>query len=122
MENRNEDRDLEKARKDAAKMPAAGGVHFSAPFIKRPVATTLLSIAIILAGIGGLQDASGGEPAAGGVPDHLDWCESSGRGSGDGRLGHRHSAGTAVCEDRRHQRDDLATPGWATARSCCSST
>ncbi|WP_130423324.1 efflux RND transporter permease subunit [Edaphobacter modestus] len=32
-------------------MPAAGGVHFSAPFIKRPVATTLLSIAIILAGI-----------------------------------------------------------------------
>ena len=28
----------------------AGGVHFSAPFIKRPVATFLLSIAIILAG------------------------------------------------------------------------
>ena len=27
-----------------------GGVHFSAPFIKRPVATFLLSIAIILAG------------------------------------------------------------------------
>ena len=28
----------------------AGGVHFSAPFIKRPVATFLLSIAILLAG------------------------------------------------------------------------
>src|SRR5258705_3247689 len=42
--------DLIEARKEAAKMPAAAGVHFSAPFIKRPVATTLLSIAIILAG------------------------------------------------------------------------
>ncbi|HEY8996694.1 MAG TPA: efflux RND transporter permease subunit [Edaphobacter sp.] len=31
-------------------MPRAAGFHFSAPFIKRPVATTLLSIAIILAG------------------------------------------------------------------------
>jgi hydrophobe/amphiphile efflux-1 (HAE1) family protein len=30
--------------------PAGGGVHFSAPFINRPVATFLLSIAIILAG------------------------------------------------------------------------
>jgi multidrug efflux pump len=42
---------MEKARKDAAKMPRVAGVHFSAPFIKRPVATTLLSVAIILAGI-----------------------------------------------------------------------
>src|SRR5947209_18554445 len=30
--------------------PAGGGVHFSAPFIKRPVATSLISLAIILAG------------------------------------------------------------------------
>jgi multidrug efflux pump len=51
MDNRYEDRDLKKALKEAAKMPKAAGVHFSAPFIKRPVATTLLSIAIILAGI-----------------------------------------------------------------------
>jgi multidrug efflux pump len=51
MEKRIEDRELEKARRDAAKMPKTTGVHFSAPFIKRPIATTLLSIAIILAGI-----------------------------------------------------------------------
>jgi multidrug efflux pump len=51
MEKRLEDREMEKARRDAAKMPKAAGVHFSAPFIKRPIATTLLSIAIILAGI-----------------------------------------------------------------------
>ncbi len=65
MDNRYEDRDLKKALKEAAKMPKAAGVHFSAPFIKRPVATTLLSIAIILAGIVAYDDASGGEPAAG---------------------------------------------------------
>src|ERR1700748_2299477 len=46
-----ENHDLTEARKDAEKMPKAAGVHFSAPFIKRPVATTLMSVAIILAGI-----------------------------------------------------------------------
>jgi len=34
----------------AAKKPVSGGFHLSAPFIKRPVATFLLSAAIILAG------------------------------------------------------------------------
>jgi multidrug efflux pump len=41
---------MKQALEDAEKMPRAAGFHFSAPFIKRPVATTLLSIAIILAG------------------------------------------------------------------------
>jgi len=45
-----ENQDLAKARKEAEKMPRIAGLNFSAPFIKRPVATTLLSIAIILAG------------------------------------------------------------------------
>src|SRR5579871_3361154 len=44
-----ENHDLAAAMKTAEKR-SAEGVHFSAPFIKRPVATTLLSIAIILAG------------------------------------------------------------------------
>ncbi len=44
-----ENHDLAEAMKTAEKR-SAEGVHFSAPFIKRPVATTLLSIAIILAG------------------------------------------------------------------------
>ena len=51
MENLTPDRDLNRAREEAAKMPRAAGVHFSAPFIKRPVATMLLSIAMILAGV-----------------------------------------------------------------------
>src|ERR1700727_2374708 len=49
MANREENHDLAEAMKTAEKR-AGGGVHFSAPFIKRPVATTLLSIAIIIAG------------------------------------------------------------------------
>jgi hydrophobe/amphiphile efflux-1 (HAE1) family protein len=44
-----ENRDLAEAQRSAEKLPV-GGVHFSAPFIKRPVATMLLSLAIILAG------------------------------------------------------------------------
>jgi hydrophobe/amphiphile efflux-1 (HAE1) family protein len=46
-----ENRDLAEAQRSAEKLPTAGSVHFSAPFIKRPVATMLLSIAIILAGV-----------------------------------------------------------------------
>src|SRR5215469_3258981 len=34
-----ENHDLAKARKEAEKMPKVAGVHFSAPFIKRPVAS-----------------------------------------------------------------------------------
>src|SRR5260370_20612150 len=45
-----ENRDLAEAQKRGENLPASGGVHFSAPFIKRPVATMLLSVAIILAG------------------------------------------------------------------------
>ena len=44
-----ENRDLAEARESAERLPS-GGVHFSEPFIKRPVATMLLSVAIILAG------------------------------------------------------------------------
>ncbi len=39
-----------KAEQDFEDLPTAGSVHFSAPFIKRPVATVLLSTAVILAG------------------------------------------------------------------------
>ncbi len=45
-----ENRDLAEAQRSAEKLPSTGSVHFSAPFIKRPVATMLLSVAIILGG------------------------------------------------------------------------
>ena len=38
------------AERDVRRLAAVGGIHFSAPFIKRPVATFLLSGALILAG------------------------------------------------------------------------
>ncbi len=50
MAYQDENRDLAEAQKSAENLPVSGEVHFSAPFIKRPVATTLLSVAIILAG------------------------------------------------------------------------
>jgi hydrophobe/amphiphile efflux-1 (HAE1) family protein len=50
MAHLDENHDLAEAQKSAEKIASKGGVHFSAPFIKRPVATTLLSVAIILAG------------------------------------------------------------------------
>ena len=48
--NRLEDQAASGKKKMPNRPPAEGGVHFSAPFIKRPVATSLLSMAIILAG------------------------------------------------------------------------
>ncbi len=42
--------DKAEAERDFEDLPTAGVVHFSAPFIRRPVATVLLSAAIILAG------------------------------------------------------------------------
>ena len=48
--DRVETADKARAERDFERLPSAGVVHFSAPFIKRPVATFLLSIAIILAG------------------------------------------------------------------------
>ncbi len=48
--DRVETADKAQAERDFERLPSAGVVHFSAPFIKRPVATFLLSIAIILAG------------------------------------------------------------------------
>jgi len=50
MDYLDENRDRAEGQKSAEELPSKGGVHFSAPFIKRPVATTLLSVAIILAG------------------------------------------------------------------------
>ena len=44
--------------------------QFLAPFIRRPVATSLISIAILLAGGDCVSVSAGGAAAAGGIPDH----------------------------------------------------
>jgi hydrophobe/amphiphile efflux-1 (HAE1) family protein len=50
MEVEEQNRNLVKAEKEFERLPESNGIHISAPFIKRPVATFLLSVAIILAG------------------------------------------------------------------------
>jgi hydrophobe/amphiphile efflux-1 (HAE1) family protein len=50
MAYREENRELAAVEKAAEKRPKTGQVHFSAPFIKRPVATFLLSAAVLMAG------------------------------------------------------------------------
>ena len=45
-------------------------VNISAPFIRRPIATSLLAAALLLAGAGGLHAAAGGAAAARRLPDH----------------------------------------------------
>ena len=46
-------------------------MNISAPFIHRPVATTLLTVAIAIAGVDCVPGAAGVAAAAGGFPDHL---------------------------------------------------
>ena len=48
-----------------------GGMNISAPFIRRPVATTLLTIGICAGRRAGLLPAAGRAAAAGRFPDHL---------------------------------------------------
>ena len=46
-------------------------MNISEPFIRRPVATTLLTSALLLAGVVAYRHAAGGAAAAGRVPDDL---------------------------------------------------
>ena len=73
----------------------AADVNLSAPFIARPVATTLLTIGIALAGTGRLPEAAGGAAAQGRFPDH----------PGLGQPARR------IARDRGHQPDHAAWSG-----------
>ena len=46
-------------------------MNFFATFIRRPIATTLLTLGIMLAGAVAYFQPAGGAPAAGGFSDHL---------------------------------------------------
>ncbi len=63
-----------------------GGI--SAPFIHRPVATTLLMVAIFLVGLVAFPTAAGRAAAAGRLPDHRGLGLAAGRlARDDGLLG-----------------------------------
>ena len=82
-------------------------MNISAPFIRRPVGTTLLTAAIALAGIGRLSAIAGGAAAAGGFPDHQRVGGAAGRQPRDHGVVGRRAAGTAIRPHRRRHRNDL---------------
>ena len=96
----------------AAEFGAGGGSavnnRFSEIFIRRPVATTLLTIGIIFAGLLGYSQLPGLAAAAGRFSDHLGSGQHAGREPRhDGDLGRR-AARASPRPDRRRQRDDVA--------------
>ena len=83
----------------------------SQPFILRPVATTLLMIAIMLSGMLGVQVPAGRRLARSGLSDHPGADLLSRRQSGrDDVLGHR-AAGSAVRPDAESQPDEFGEFG-----------
>ena len=82
-------------------------MNISEPFIRRPVATTLLTIGVLLAGHLRLPEAAGGAAAAGGFPRHPGPGADGRRLPGD-HGDHRGGApGAPPRRHRRRHRDDL---------------
>ena len=82
-------------------------MNISAPFIARPVATTLLTIGIALAGDLCVLQASGLAAAASGFPDYLSAGDVAGRQPGNRCVHCRRAAGTPPRPDCRSDRDDI---------------
>ena len=87
----------------------AGGwaMNISSPFIKRPVATTLLTVAIAIAGAIAFMVLPGLAAAAGRLPDHLGRREPARRQRGDHGVVDRDAAGAAVRPHRGRDGDDV---------------
>ena len=108
-----------RAGRRRAGAPAA--MNLSAPFIRRPVATTLLTIGIALAGVHRLFQAAGGAAAAGGFSDHLGVGQHARRQPRDHGRDRGDAARAAPRADRRRHRDDLVRARSAPRASPCSS-
>ena len=82
-------------------------MHLSAPFIQRPVATSLLSLASAAGGLGGLLGAAGGLAARRGFPGDRRRRRLAGGEPGDDGVGCGDAAGAPVRAHRRRQPDDF---------------
>ncbi len=83
-------------------------MSMSSPFIHRPVATTLLTMAIALAGGIGVLFPAGLPAAAGGISHHLRWRGAAGGKPRNDGVGGGHAAGTAIRTHRRRHGNDVA--------------
>ena len=86
-------------------------VNLSAPFIRRPVATTLLTIGIALAGFVAYLQAAGVAAAAGRFSDHLGVGVDAGRQPRDDGDDRGDAARTPSRHHRRCHRNDLDEHG-----------
>ncbi len=92
-------------------------MSISTPFIQRPVATTLLLVALTLAGGDRLYAVAGLGVAGGGLPDHHCQRQPAGRESrGDGGVG-RDAARKAVHAHRGRHGNDVQQLGRIRVRS-----
>ena len=82
-------------------------MNISEPFIRRPVATTLLLSAVALVGRRGVQPPAGFAAAAGGLSDHSGASRAAGRQPGDHGFVGGHSPRTPVRPHRRRDRNDV---------------
>ena len=82
-------------------------MNISEPFIRKPVATTLLLVAITLAGAAAYRLAPGVAAARSGVSDHLRERRFARGESGDDGLLRGDAAGAAIRTDCVSHRDDL---------------
>ncbi len=94
----------------------------SEPFIRRPVATALLMVGLLLAGLAGYRQLPGGCAAPGGLPDHPRLDAAPGGERRDDGLGGDDAARAPVRADALAGPDDLACRASAAPRSRSSST
>ena len=112
-------------QRDAPAPASAGGasrMNLSAPFIRRPVATMLLTIGVALAGIAGFFVLPVAPLPQVDFPTISVTRQPAGRQPGDDGDQRGHAARAAAGRDRRRQRDHLDQLGRHRRASPCSST
>jgi multidrug efflux pump len=97
-------------------------MNISAPFIQRPVATTLLTVADCFGRRCCLRGVAGSSPAGGRFSDDFRQCEPAGGQRRDYGIVRRYSSGAAARPYRRCDGDDLFAAHSAAHRSRFSST
>ena len=83
------------APRTPARARPAGAMSISEPFIRRPIATSLLAVAILLLGVSAYT-SSRWRPCRGGPPHHLGQRQPAGREPGDDVLRGGHPARAAL--------------------------